>query len=211
MSFSNLQTNIAKLGTRPDTKRLDQRLEMLKSGGKEEKIENQSVNEKKSTSGTILPDLVQSSPGKTIETKLPESNLSDVGVKKDENSDSMDELFDDFETKLEIIDTSVPVININSKEGMDKISFVSEKCMSSPSHTSRESSASPKVTKKLDQSVSSSLSQLQDPNTFTIGTGESNKKKKITKADFTGERKKDDTVDPNDPLSSLDPFWTVKK
>nr|KAG5707535.1 hypothetical protein BaRGS_001083 [Batillaria attramentaria] len=60
--------------------------------------------------------------------------------------------------------------------------------------------------------VSQALADLQDPSKFTLGKGE--QKKRITKETF--ERKGsgaglDTSQDPADPLSSLDPMWTIHK
>ncbi|GAB1597660.1 tyrosine-protein phosphatase non-receptor type 23-like [Argonauta hians] len=56
-----------------------------------------------------------------------------------------------------------------------------------------------------------SLAQLQNPNTFTLEltTG----RKKITKSSFTSKTTSitDSMNDPDDPLSSLDPLWSIKK
>ena len=81
----------------------------------------------------------------------------------------------------------------------------------SPLHKSRESSQSP-VTGKQLQTVSSSLADLQDPNTFTIGTSPKGRRK-ITKTDFlSGEStlNKEEDKDSDDPLSTLDPLWSLK-
>ena len=81
----------------------------------------------------------------------------------------------------------------------------------SPLHKSRESSQSP-VTGKQLQTVSSSLADLQDPSTFTIGTSPKGRRK-ITKDDFlSGESTidKQEDKDQDDPLSTLDPLWSLK-
>ena len=91
----------------------------------------------------------------------------------------------------------------------DKVKSMS--LTNSPLHQSREGSESPGAGKQL-QKVSSSLADLQDPNTFTIGTSPKGKRK-ITKADFlSGETtlNKVDDDDGSDPLSTLDPLWSLK-
>ena len=57
-----------------------------------------------------------------------------------------------------------------------------------------------------------SLTDLQDPNTFTVGTNEGSKRK-ITKASFDNPQPTitENSGDPGDPLSSLDPLWSLKK
>ncbi|CAG5117254.1 unnamed protein product, partial [Candidula unifasciata] len=61
--------------------------------------------------------------------------------------------------------------------------------------------------------VPSSLAQLQDPATFTLGSPDSKKKSKITKANFHQTMGSLQTTrnDPGDPLGSLDPLWTMAK
>ena len=92
--------------------------------------------------------------------------------------------------------------------------FATEKMKSlslsgSPLHQSRESSEGPGAGKQT-KLVSSSLSDLQDPNTFTIGTSPKGKRK-ITKADFlSGETTLNKEEDSSDPLSTLDPLWSLK-
>lgn len=60
-------------------------------------------------------------------------------------------------------------------------------------------------------SLPCSLADLQDPKTFTLGAATG--KKKITKASFTQSHSAlaDSPEDPSDPLSSLDPLWSIKK
>lgn len=62
-------------------------------------------------------------------------------------------------------------------------------------------------------SVPISLAQLQDPATFTLGSPDSKKKGKITKANFHQAVGSLQTTsnDPGDPLGSLDPLWTMSK
>ncbi|XP_036357587.1 tyrosine-protein phosphatase non-receptor type 23 isoform X2 [Octopus sinensis] len=56
-----------------------------------------------------------------------------------------------------------------------------------------------------------SLAQLQNPNTFTLELTAG--RKKITKSSFTNKTTSitDSMNDPDDPLSSLDPLWSIKK
>lgn len=56
-----------------------------------------------------------------------------------------------------------------------------------------------------------SLADLQNPQTFDLGTSEG--KKKITKANFQQKSSglSDRSGDPADPLSSLDPLWSLNK
>lgn len=61
------------------------------------------------------------------------------------------------------------------------------------------------------KNVPLSLAQLQNPSTFTLEptTG----RKKITKSSFTNKTSSitDSMNDPGDPLSSLDPLWSINK
>ncbi|XP_005093180.1 tyrosine-protein phosphatase non-receptor type 23 [Aplysia californica] len=63
-------------------------------------------------------------------------------------------------------------------------------------------------------SALSSLAQLQDPATFSIGSPDMKKKNKITKANFgqtQGSLQSSGAADPSDPFSSLDPMWSLGK
>lgn len=65
---------------------------------------------------------------------------------------------------------------------------------------------------KDSSTVSSSLAQLQDPATFTLGSPE--KKNRITKTNFgqeEGALLRRNTPDSSDPLASLDPLWSLGK
>ncbi len=58
------------------------------------------------------------------------------------------------------------------------------------------------------------LSELQDPQTFSLGDSTPPGKRKITKASFAAPNSNTLTAaassDPDDPLNMLDPLWTVK-
>ncbi|KAG1697705.1 Tyrosine-protein phosphatase non-receptor type 23 [Nymphon striatum] len=58
------------------------------------------------------------------------------------------------------------------------------------------------------------LSSLLDPKTFSLENSGTQTKRKIGKEDFSSPQKgsfQKQNVDPNDPLSMLDPLWSVKK
>ena len=63
--------------------------------------------------------------------------------------------------------------------------------------------------------ASMSLTQLQDPQTFTLGSPDEKKKNKITKANFAQAQgtlhSGMSAQDPADPLGSLDPLWNLAK
>ncbi|GFS02541.1 tyrosine-protein phosphatase non-receptor type 23 [Elysia marginata] len=63
--------------------------------------------------------------------------------------------------------------------------------------------------------ASMSLTQLQDPQTFTLGSPDEKKKNKITKANFAQAQgalhSGMSSQDPSDPLGSLDPLWSLAK
>ncbi|KAL4217444.1 Tyrosine-protein phosphatase non-receptor type 23 [Mactra antiquata] len=210
MSFTNLQSNIAKLGTKTGTQStdIDEKLEMLKKGEKLETSDGSNLiggnvtgNENcgmLTPSGSLLPDVVQN-PGITIERKSPDSVINEVST---DGTDLSKDITDNVgQMSLTHKDST------SSLKSLDSISSLGGKpssVSSSPAHQSREVSTSPNP-----DAISSSLAELQDPSKFTLGTSEGSKRK-ITKADFTGEKKTVVEQDPNDPLSSLDPFWTVK-
>lgn len=60
-------------------------------------------------------------------------------------------------------------------------------------------------------SLPPSLADLQDPHTFTLDAPSG--RRRITKASFTQKKSTiaDHSSDPNDPLSNLDPLWTIHK
>ena len=64
------------------------------------------------------------------------------------------------------------------------------------------------------QNTPLSLSDLQNPQTFSLGTSTPPMKKKMSKSDFTqqgGGISKAGQDNKDDPLSSLDPLWSIKK
>ena len=56
--------------------------------------------------------------------------------------------------------------------------------------------------------IPSSIADLQDPSKFTIGQGE--QRKRVTRANFERRGSGLEGQDPGDPLSSLDPLWSIK-
>lgn len=217
MSFSNLQTNVAKLGTKKaDTsvqneKTLDEKLEMLKNNGavndaevESDKIKSlhnteQLMNLNDNQISNMLPDVVQDH-GRGLDRKVenfPEQkNLENI------NQDSGN--FEDILGSLNQMKIERKGSGTMSPKSVSSVGSKPSSVSASPAHSSRDVSCSPKP-----DSLSSSLAELQDPTKFTIGTSEG-KKKKITKADFTEGKKGPKEVDPSDPLGSLDPFWTLK-
>lgn len=81
-----------------------------------------------------------------------------------------------------------------------------EKSASSSAANSRASSASP----SLNQ-LPLSLADLQNPSTFKMDVSQPTKKK-ITKASFLNPSRSlaEGSTDPSDPLSQLDPLWSLK-
>jgi hypothetical protein len=64
------------------------------------------------------------------------------------------------------------------------------------------------------QHLPPSLADLQNPNTFTLDASTPPNKKKITKASFfnpSGGLQDSASSESGDPLSSLDPLWTISK
>lgn len=179
-------------------------------------IETNSQKASDSLNLINLPDVVQR-PSDSLEHRITKET-------EKSNSDSLNvDILGEFGSPKK----SVPVKDTENQGsatsltslGSDHFSFVpvtaSEKKKSislsgSPLHRSREGSQSP-VTGRQLQALSSSLADLQDPKTFTIGASPKGKKK-ITKADFlSGEstiKKQED--ESGDPLSSLDPLWSLK-
>lgn len=221
MSFTSLQSNIAKLSSKPDSSssNIDQKLEMLKKGESSEVKDDRThklieeigdISEGQVMSlvgGNSLPDVVQN-PGITLERKSPESVMESTFGDLEKMQELVKDhghtgdIFSDLD-QLKIEQRG----SISSLKSVDSADFSkgsrSSSVHASPSHQSRETSSSPNPEHVW------SLAELQDPTKFTIGTSEGSKKK-VTKADFTGENKAIIDQDPNDPLSSLDPFWTLK-
>lgn len=212
LSFTNLQSNIAKLGNKSDSSssNIDQKLEMLKRGDNIEMSEEGSLIGEITTentqnygmlpqSGNSLPDVVQN-PGITLERMSAESVISEVSTEQtDAKLNTSKDVSNNIDLNNRDSSSSLKSLDSISSQGVKQSSATS-----SPVHRSREVSSSPKP-----EAISSSLAELQDPTKFTIGTSEGGKRK-VTKADFTGEKKTNVEQDPNDPLSSLDPFWTMK-
>ncbi|XP_052237529.1 tyrosine-protein phosphatase non-receptor type 23-like isoform X2 [Dreissena polymorpha] len=223
LSFTNLQSNVAKLGTsKHDSASLDQKLAALKNGfdGSSEntsskmevKAVDQGVSEKIEVEQMIsmLPDVVQN-PGLSLERKNDKKGSIEEESKKiksgleDRTKNIMSDLdslvFDQKKSKSP---------SLKSAESFDSKGSKPSSVTASPAHARRDlSHGSP--SRGLSQSpkpeiLSSSLTELQDPSKFSIGTNEGSKRK-IKKSDFTDERRPPPEKDPNDPFSSLDPFW----
>ncbi|XP_063417338.1 tyrosine-protein phosphatase non-receptor type 23-like [Mytilus trossulus] len=90
----------------------------------------------------------------------------------------------------------------------------SEKITGSPIHKIRSRDGSPKPSSLHGSHEGSpkmqSLMDLQNPSSFTLGADGG--KKKITKASFLDKTSGlSDNLDNDDPFSSIDPLWTMKK
>ncbi|CAC5365468.1 PTPN23 [Mytilus coruscus] len=90
----------------------------------------------------------------------------------------------------------------------------SEKITGSPIHKIRSREGSPKPSSLHGSHEGSpklqSLMDLQNPSSFTLGSDGG--KKKITKASFLEKTSGlSDNLDSDDPFSSIDPLWTMKK
>ena len=224
MSFTNLQTNVAKLGSKKqetsanehkDEKSLDEKLQMLKN---DERIESNSESESNKSNSlhntekfslnenqmtNMLPDVVQDH-GRVLDRKVEsdQNNLTNIDL----NSTKADDILADL-TQLKI-ESNMSGIRSPKSVGssMESKGSKPSSISASPAHSSREVSSSPKPD---SLSSSSSLAELQDPSKFTIGT-DKGKKKKISKMDFEKGSTGPKEVDPNDPLGSLDPLWSLK-
>ncbi|XP_053386604.1 tyrosine-protein phosphatase non-receptor type 23-like [Mercenaria mercenaria] len=229
VSFTNLQSSISKMSTGTKTEsnslNIDQKLEMLKKGEtsvlKEEvthKVTKQEIvvpegHVLSSVSGNSLPDVVQN-PGINLERKSAESLIESaqddmnvlVDIEKSEEKVKVQGQTEDLFSDLCLLklEEKGSVSSLKSLDSAESKGSRSSSVHASPAHSSREVSSSPKP-----ENISSSLAELQDPTKFTIGTSEGSKKK-VTKADFTGDVKTVMEQDPNDPFSSLDPLWTHK-
>lgn len=220
VSFTNLQSSISKMSAKTESLNIDQKLEMLKKGDIKEDVPDKVSKEENSipeghvissVSGNPLPDVVQS-PGINLEIKSVdsliessnnESNIpSDLGNMEVKGQGQAGDLFSDLGLTKLVEQGSVS--SLKSLDSSETKGSRSSSVQASPAHGSREVSSSPKP-----ENISSTLAELQDPSKFTIGTSEGSKRK-ITKADFTGEKKTVTEQDPNDPFSTLDPLWTHK-
>lgn len=90
----------------------------------------------------------------------------------------------------------------------------SEKITGSPIHKIKSRDGSPKPSSTHGSHEGSpkmqSLMDLQNPSSFTLGADGG--KKKITKASFLDKTSGlSDNLDNDDPFSSIDPLWTMKK
>lgn len=86
-----------------------------------------------------------------------------------------------------------------------------DKATGTPVHKIRSRGTSPKPGSfPGSHEGSPKLQSLLDPSTFSIGSDSG--KRKITKASFVEKTSSlSDNVDMSDPLSSLDPLWSMKK
>ncbi|KAL5005900.1 hypothetical protein ScPMuIL_017058 [Solemya velum] len=111
--------------------------------------------------------------------------------------------------------------NMDMLSGIDSPAEVRSRSNSSISNKSTglgsgpaslEASPRHKINQDSVSSLPTSLVDLQNPNTFTLGS-EEKAKRRITKASFsTNTSTLSETLsDPSDPFSSLDPLWKEKK
>ena len=71
---------------------------------------------------------------------------------------------------------------------------------------------SPACDESLASKIPESLAKLQDPHTFQLGSSTPPSETRITKASFTSKTSglTDNVSKSDDPLSALDPLWTLK-
>lgn len=114
--------------------------------------------------------------------------------------------------------------NISSLQGLQNSSLTDQPMNSGPqSHPGPQLSPTDNSTVQASKqdgaavtaggNIPFSLAQLQDPATFTMGSPDAIKRSKITKANFHQSQGTLQTTqhDPDDPLCSLDPMWSLTK
>lgn len=150
-----------------------------------------------------LPDLIQQ------QSRMDSNSSSSV-------SGSMHPLPSIAGTVMSGIDSMSPQLRSRSGSNASQQStnsvVGSGSSRTSPQHVPGSSLISLTFSTTSAGGVPQNLTDLQDPTKFTLGKAE--QKKRITKSSF--ERKGsvtglDTNLDPADPLTSLDPLWTINK
>ena len=147
------------------------------------------------------------------------TSVSEAGAVRNQSDDklssisisSLPDLVQQYPETLIVGDNKATVVQDISQKGLilsEEISPLKPQ-VSSPMQV--VAGMSPEVSSKSPPLTS--LAQLQDPETFTIGSPDAKSKNKITKANF-GQAQgslQNTTTDPTDPFSSLDPMWSLGK
>lgn len=144
-------------------------------------------------------------PSKTEDHKMEGnlmSSLPDVVQRTDAARQSVD---NDNKLTGSLSGSNASLLSVGSE---------SEKITGSPIHKIRSRDGSPKPSSLHGSHEGSpkmqSLMDLQNPSSFTLGADGG--KKKITKASFLDKTSGlSDNLDNDDPFSSIDPLWTMKK
>lgn len=117
--------------------------------------------------------------------------------------------------KDDSVHSSPKMVQSESNSSLKSLDSASHRSLDSVSLPSFDSAPESKEGSPFHQSARSgnqlSLADLQNPQTFDLGTSEG--KKKVTKANFQQKTSglSDHADDPSDPLSSLDPLWSLNK
>ena len=205
MSLNALQSNVAKLGLNIGDpienkgENVDQIsvTKVMSENISAEEVHDDSMSERKLSEN--LPDVVQ----RVDSQRKVDDMSSSCDSPKLGRKDSSSSLRSVGSASLKSLESaSIKSLESGSQKSLDSASVSHE---GSPIHKVGAVSED-KSNKHL------SLTDLQDPNTFTVGTNEGSKRK-ITKASFDNPQPTitENFGDPGDPLSSLDPLWSLKK
>ncbi|XP_062613644.1 tyrosine-protein phosphatase non-receptor type 23-like [Saccostrea cucullata] len=141
-------------------------------------------------------------------------NLPDVVQRADKNK-GRDHGTETSQKVEDSVDSSPKMVHSESGSSLKSLDSASHRSLDSVSLPSFDSAPESKEGSPFHQSARAgnqlSLADLQNPQTFDLGTSEG--KKKITKANFQQKTSglSGQTIDPSDPLGSLDPLWSLNK
>lgn len=202
LSFKTLQSNMAKMGMSVDNvvEGIHEKVEFTK-----ESSASQGMDTKPLLSS--LPDVVQRTDSSQLIEHVAELDqpvqLKDENVIKNSGLDSP--------ARSIVMSRSSSEMSLKSNEGTGTVLSDTGVGSGQGSGVASLGGSSEHLTGK-EGSLPGSLADLQDPKTFTLGAATG--KKKVTKASFSQSHSSlmdSAASDPSDPLSSLDPLWTIHK
>ncbi len=167
-------------------------------------------NESVVTNGDGTPNVMTSSSEGTQESMM--SSQSDGSMPAEQN-DGAQVVMTSSDAAVENNQSGAPLEGSVSSPQLNRSrSGSNSSVVSQGSKVSLQGSTSPSPQHKgVISNIPKSLADLQNPNTFQIGQSPPTTRK-VTKQNFTNKTTsiKDSLNDPNDPLSNLDPLWSVK-
>ena len=174
-----------------------------------------NINGEANEQGIITVEASKSAPNQAISSTTTNGDMTstDSAVTGVSSEDSVHKLpstehVERPSSSAENVNTGSPMVD-RSRSGSNS-SVLSQGSLPS---SQRSLSTSPQLKRPGMSNLPPSLAGLQDPNTFSLDPAQIQAgKNKITKASFDNKSSSitDNVNDPTDPLSMLDPLWTIK-